>query len=214
MGTKTATAHEQAGEHGLPGELQRVARRFIATLPFELPDGVALRIAAGEPLTLNLHLFNATTSSLEGRSGVEIVSVADTDVESEADIVLAGKTEDLVVVPGVSTHVGGCTMPADTTLLALWPHMHQLGAHSKVVVERDSGDVPLLDRPYDFEEQLYDAIEPFEVLAGERLRVECTYENPGPHSVTFGDSSSDEMCFAGLVRYPRPALSVNAICTR
>ncbi len=39
--------------------------------------------------------------------------------------------------------------------------------------------------------------------AGERVEVECSYENPGAEPVPFGDSSLDEMCFAGLYRYPR-----------
>ena len=40
------------------------------------------------------------------------------------------------------------------------------------------------------------------VRAGERLDVDCTFINGTGSTVTFGDSSDQEMCFVGIYRYP------------
>jgi hypothetical protein len=81
--------------------------------------------------------------------------------------------------------------------------MHQLGIHEKVVVETSSrGEVTLLDDAYDFDEQSYRLIDPLRVAPGDRVRVECTHRNTTEKTVTFGESTLAEMCFAGLYRYP------------
>jgi hypothetical protein len=49
------------------------------------------------------------------------------------------------------------------------------------------------------------------MAAGDRVRVECTHQNTTGSTVRFGDSSLQEMCFAGLYRYP--AAGGYFICT-
>jgi hypothetical protein len=62
----------------------------------------------------------------------------------------------------------------------------------------------LYDSPYSFEEQRYLRLEPdLHLAAGDRVSVECGYENDTGNTVTFGDSSLSEMCFTGLYRYPK-----------
>jgi hypothetical protein len=94
-------------------------------------------------------------------------------------------------------------MSHDSTLFAVAPHMHQLGIYEKVVVERAfDDDVVLFDGPYDFSEQIIYDVPPVKVHKGDRVRVECTHKNTTDATVTWGDSSFAEMCFAGLARYP------------
>jgi hypothetical protein len=56
----------------------------VGTDSYELPDGVALRLRAGEQLLLNLHLFNATQAPISGNSGTFILSLAASEVEHVA----------------------------------------------------------------------------------------------------------------------------------
>jgi len=83
--------------------------------------------------------------------------------------------------------------------------MHQLGTHLKATAVPASGAPRVLhDGPYSFEEQRYYKLSPLlELSAGDKVTVDCEYQNPGPGTVTFGDSSLAEMCFVGLFRYPR-----------
>lgn len=92
--------------------------------------------------------------------------------------------------------------------------MHQLGVYMKVVAKRASGgDVTLFDDEYSFEEQIIHRIDPVEMAAGDTVDVECTYENDTGTTVTFGDSSFSEMCFAGLLHYP-PRNAGSFVCVR
>jgi hypothetical protein len=176
----------------------------IGTPDFELPDGVAMKIAAGQLLNLNLHVFNATDGELSGESGVLVRTASADAIEHEADLTLAG-TVALSIPPDSAPHTfrGGCTAARDYQIVAVWPHMHQYARSQKVEVTRAGVTTAIVDRPYDFTEQGYwHLAEPFAVRAGDRVDVACTYLNDTNVEIPWGDSSTAEMCFAGLARYP------------
>jgi hypothetical protein len=183
----------------------------VGTALLEFPTGVALKIAKGSQVLLNLHLFNVGTDTLTGLSGTRVHTVPESDVVHLAEGLLAG-TLSLNIPAGQTTlHIGYCTMSSDVTLFAVAPHMHKLGIHEKVVAERASaGEVVLLDAPYDFNQQSYQLITALNLAKGDRVRVECTHRNTTDKTVTFGQSSLSEMCFAGIYRYP--ANSSTFIC--
>jgi hypothetical protein len=182
----------------------------VGTNPLNFPDGVALKITQGMQLNLNLHLFNVGAQDLPGTSGTRVRAVASADVVHIAEGVLAG-TVNLNIPPGqTTTSIGHCSMSADVTLFAIAPHMHQLGIYEKVVAESSAqGEVTLHDAPYDFNSQSYHLIDPPLYLAkGDRVRVECTHHNTTDKTVTFGQSTLSEMCFAGIYRYPASGASL------
>jgi hypothetical protein len=110
-----------------------------------------------------------------------------------------------------SLTVGGCLMSEDATLVAVAPHMHVLGTYMKVTAQSSiEGDVVIHDAPYDFNEQSFAQIAPLRMAKGDNVRVECTHTNTTASTVTFGESTRSEMCFAGLYRYP--ATADNFIC--
>jgi hypothetical protein len=169
----------------------------------EFPEGVAMRIPAGTQLLLNLHLFNTGEQDLSGTSGTRVRVVPESEVAHIAQGLLAGTVGLNIPAGQTTTHVGYCTMSIDATLFAVAPHMHQLGIYERVVAESSiDGDVVLWDGPYNFDDQSYDVIEPVQMAAGDRVRVECTHENTTSQDVRFGESTLAEMCFAGLYRYP------------
>ncbi len=134
----------------------------VGTSTVELPEGVAIRVEKDTTLLLNLHLFNVTSETLNGSSGVEVLRVDPADVVHEAEIVLAGKVEGLVVAPGSSKQLGVCEISHDVTVFAVLPHMHQLGSHMKVTAVPGSGSpTVLLDAPYSFDEQIYYDADPW-----------------------------------------------------
>jgi hypothetical protein len=175
----------------------------VGTDPIEFPKGVAFKIPKGVQLLLNLHLFNTGRGDLSGTSGTRIHTIAESEVVAQAEGLLAG-TIKLDIPPGkTTTHTGFCTMSHDATLIAVAPHMHQLGIYEKVIAQTSRlGDVTLFDGPYNFNEQSYQFIPPLQVAQGDRVRVECTHRNTTDKPVTFGESTLAEMCFAGIYRYP------------
>jgi hypothetical protein len=176
----------------------------VGTDPLTLPEGIAIHIPKGTQLLLNLHLFNTSEDVITGTSGTRIRTIAESAVTHVAEGVLAG-TVNIDIPPGeTKVTTGYCTMPADTTLIAVAPHMHQLGIYEKVTAETSAqGDVVIHDAPYSFDYQSFHLITPEQPMAkGDKLRVDCTHQNTTSHEVTFGESSLSEMCFAGIYRYP------------
>jgi hypothetical protein len=167
------------------------------------PEGVGLRLRAGQQLLLNLHVFNTSTEPLRGTSGTEIVKTTPDQIEHVAESLLAGPRGLDLPAHQETTVTGTCTMNQDTTLFAVQPHMHQLGTHMRGVAESSiAGTVVLHDGAYDFEQQLVYAIEPLQMRAGDVVRIACTYDNTTDQRVTLGESSNAEMCFLVLHRYP------------
>jgi hypothetical protein len=175
-----------------------------------MPKGVAMKLAKGQALLLNLHIYNASPSPLAGRSGIEIVRVKQEDVTSEADLLISGPT-NFSLAPGKETKLTHtCRVGSDQTMFTLFPHMHQLGVHIKTEVNIGGTPTVLHDAEYDFEEQYLLPIGPLAFKAGDAITTECTYQNPGPNPVKFGESSDTEMCFSIMFRYPRGA---STFCT-
>lgn len=173
------------------------------TDPVFYPDGVGLRLRAGQQVLLNLHVFNGSEEPLRGTSGAEIVKTAPDSIEHVAESLLAGPTSLNLPAGEETTVTGRCTMKQDTTLFAVQPHMHQLGIHMRGVAESSiAGTKVLHDGDFDFEQQLVYAIEPVPMRAGDVVKVECTFNNTTQATVGLGESSKAEMCFLVLHRYP------------
>jgi len=180
----------------------------------QLPNGVAMKVAAGQQLLLNLHLFNVSGSEINGISGTKIKTVPQSEVVHEAEAILAGPTISLNVPPGVSTQSGGCAMNGDVTIFAVGPHMHQLGIEMKVTANSTpEGTTVLHDDLYTFYEQRLYPITPIQMNQGDMLNVDCKYNNTTGSNVTFGDSSNQEMCFATLYRYPARGGTFGIVCS-
>jgi hypothetical protein len=185
-------------------DLQMIYAAGIGTSDFELPDGVAVRLAPGMFINLNLHLFNAGDAPIDGESAVLVRTIPESAVTAQAEMVFAG-TFDIYIPPDGQPHTvrGGCEIGYDASLIALWPHMHQYATHQEVTLTRGGTPTTLHDDAYSFTEQpFYQMATPIELRLGDRVDVACTYVNNGTDPITFGDSSNQEMCFSGLYRYP------------
>jgi hypothetical protein len=184
----------------------------VGTDELVFPDGVAMKIPAGRKVLVNLHLFNANASELQGVSGTEIQTIPAADVQQEAEVVMA-TTLDIDIPPmQIGSATARCTFGADSTVMTIFPHMHQYGRHMTVSHESAGGDVVLHDGAFDFNEQLNYRIDPVMVRAGEAVRADCSYENTSAQTVNWGDSSLAEMCIAGVYRYP--SIQGQVLCTQ
>ncbi|HMI91248.1 MAG TPA: hypothetical protein VK509_07785 [Polyangiales bacterium] len=169
--------------------------------PTELPDGVAMPVRAGNQILMNLHLFNVSEQPLTGRSGMWVKTVPSSEVVHEAETVLAGPRA-LEIPVGRSTQPGSCTLRADATLYAVAPHMHQKGVHFRATATTAGGERMIYDGDYDFSHQLLHDIDDLQLKSGDRVNLQCTYENDTDGTLYWGDSSTQEMCFIGLNLYP------------
>ena len=167
----------------------------VGTDDFLFPEGVALPVQAGQQLFLNVHLFNVSENELSGISGVGVKKVE--AAETMAEFTFAGTFSiDIDAGDADAQASGGCTLDEGATILNWWPHMHQLGEHMRVEI---NGDV-VHDEAFRFAEQINYPTNR-EVSAGDEITVTCDYHTSNV-DVGWGDSSNQEMCFAGFYRYP------------
>jgi hypothetical protein len=184
-------------------EPQGIFGSGVGTEPVIYPPGVGLLLRAGQQLLLNLHVFNVTQQRLSGTSGTAIRRADAASVQHVAESLLAGPVRFSIPTGGESTVHGTCTMTHDVTLFAVQPHMHQIGVHMRGVARSSTqGEVVLHDGAFEFENQLVYSIDPVEMKQGDVVEVECTFDNRGTAPIPFGESSTQEMCFLVLHRYP------------
>lgn len=182
-------------------DFQMLYAAGVDTDDLAFPDNVAMKVPAGSYVNLNLHLFNASDNAESGMSGVLIKTIPAAQAASYtlADMTFAG-TENISIPSNntATTAVGGCKAPADWHIFTLWPHMHQLANHQKLTI----GTQTVLDTDYSFFEQRNYPMAVMDVPKGTQITTTCTYLNNTGHTVEFGDSSEDEMCFTGIYKYP------------
>lgn len=173
----------------------------VETNELKFPEGIGLKLPAGSLVGVQLHTFNPSDQPLTGISGVEIFRIAPEDVVDDADLVLAGP-EQFEIPPGDTTVTAHCTIASRQTVFALFPHMHNLGTHFKTTLTIGGVDRVIHDGPYSFEHQPFLVLEPIVLEPGDTITTECTWTNPGTETVLYGESSTTEMCFSIMYRYP------------
>jgi hypothetical protein len=162
---------------------------------FAFPPGVVNAIDSGAQILVQLHLLN--TSDHRITDFAKLV-MATTDEEQTQPVLLAvfGNT-NINLPPGQSTSlVTDCQNPVTTRAVGFFPHMHMLGKSMTLEVGPDADSLQTLFRrdPYDFNDQAIDATDTM-VTAGSHVRLTCNYDNTRQDTVTYGESSFDEMCF-------------------
>ncbi len=82
----------------------------------------------------------------------------------------------------------------DLDVWGFLPHMHTRGRH--ITMTTDS--TCLVDIPkWDFHwQRVYFRPKPTTLKAGGKLSLNCTWDNPEARTITWGEGTSDEMCFA------------------
>jgi hypothetical protein len=169
-----------------------------------MPPQVAMRLARGQALHLNLHVYNPTAGLLDGMSGIEIVRAKNETVKDEAGFVLAGP-ESVILPPAQRTTITStCRFAADQTAFALLPLMHEHGVSFKTTVTHEGEPTVLYDAAFRFEEQSEVPIGMIAVRSGDSITTECTFDNAAYHPVKPGHEGA-EICFSALLRYPSGA---------
>ena len=181
----------------------------MGTNDIQFPSGVGVHIRNGQYVTLIVHLVNLQGSPLSGTSGVTAQTAS--QVANEADMIFAGTTAISIPPLGVGTATGGCTAAGNWSVFALLPMANRLATHQTITLTH-SATTTLHDASYDFNQQVFD-MESATVLSGDSLQVTCSYNNSSNATVVDGPSSNDELCLAGVYRFPAPVVAENpSVC--
>jgi hypothetical protein len=175
----------------------------VGTGELMFPPGKGFKLEAGTVLGLQLHIFNRGDGELTGTSGVEILEVDPSEITDEVDLFLPGP-KDLNIPPiEVAKATGTCTVTKPYSVFALFPHMHQLGTHLKTTLTMGGTEKTLFDDAFNFEHQAVLSFDPIQLSVGDKINTECTWNNNTGVTVEYGESSTTEMCYSILYRFPR-----------
>jgi hypothetical protein len=172
---------------------------FIGTTAdaeLKIPTGAANVLPAGTRLLIQLHLLNSTNREIKQQAVVQMKRSTE-QAPVDAGLYVFGKT-DLELPPQQTSSVtASCTTGRNVTFFAMLPHMHYLGRGLKIEAGPDDNSLSTIfeDNAYDFDNQELKKFD-FTIPQGHRTRTTCTFDNPGTETITFGESSTNEMCFA------------------
>ncbi|MFY0534398.1 hypothetical protein [Nannocystis pusilla] len=161
----------------------------------DFPAGTGLRIGAGRKAVLQMH-YNWQNGTAPDRTAIDLK--LEPVVEREAVIARVADTQ-LELPPGLPevSESHAMMMDADYTVWGVWPHMHNLGKQLHVIASRPGSESCLAQvNRYQFHWQRFAFYEqPLRVLAGDTVRITCTYDTTSRDTTTqWGFGTDDEMC--------------------
>ena len=196
------------GGPGIPGWIG-LGNWTPGTTPQRLPSGTGRLLPAGADLVLQIH-YHPTGRPEQDRSRVALY-FAEPDAERlVGEIAVGDMTLDIPPGEQRHRHVAEYTLPVDTLLLDVYPHMHLLGREIRATAELPDGSkrelVHVVDWDYAWQPR-YVFRQPLRMPAGTRIELECIYDRSGdnpyaedskPQHVYWGEGATDEM---GLVYF-------------
>jgi len=178
--------------------------------PIFLPKGVAYTFAAGQMVKLEMHYLNRGDTAQDVTANVDFFSADPATIQHEAAILFTGSV-DIDQPAGTSTLHQFFKVPpsidlSQSKIFAITGHQHALGTGVKVGVGASkTGPMTEVYAPDPFnwsEPETVTPAEPFSVPVGGGFDFTCTWNNPGPGNVKFGESAKEEMCFFWAYYYP------------
>ena len=179
------------------------------------PGGTNLELppAAGFPenvgtthWVVQVHYNNSNVQTGTDASGYELCTT-ETLRPNDAGVLAFGSTN--FSIPPRSTYTVRCDYSlgpqfANVSLFNASPHMHTKG--SAMSTERLPGGTGTPEMIFDQKAFSFEAQANFPITksvnTGDTMRTRCTWKNPGDTAITFGEGTSDEMCFDFLGYYP------------
>jgi hypothetical protein len=165
----------------------------------QLPDQVAFKLVARQPLFLQLHYINQDDTAHDVSGSVELSVVRETQQPREAKSLFTG-SYNINLAPRSHQTVESFYQPSSAAMrvFSLTSHTHHLGVHATIerAKSQTATDATLLHESTDWSEPpLTSFATPLALTTGEGLRLRCEYENTTDKPVTFGTLAEQEMCF-------------------
>jgi hypothetical protein len=170
------------------------------------PSGVVQAVPGDTRFLVQLHLLNNTDREVTDYA--ELTMTVGDDPEAQSAMMGVFGNADISLPPHQTSEVVvECDGAAATSRsVGFFPHMHMLGTSMKFELgpTADTMQVAYQRDPYAFDEQRIDSMEMI-LPQGSHSRLTCTFDNTTAETVTFGESSYDEMCFLIMFVVDAPA---------
>jgi hypothetical protein len=161
---------------------------------YSFPEGVALRLPAGQSPEVNVHYVNPSPETLQGEVWVNVHTVPPSEVVHVAENLYLDN-RDFRLPPRQTTTVSQTFLFAERRhILVLFSHAHQRNQEFRIYIAGGSRDGELVYFSQDWEHPpMIDFDPPLVLEAGEGLRGEAVYHNPTDKAIKYGPFAGDEM---------------------
>ncbi len=174
---------------------------------FELPPEAGFPLEGTTHYIIQVHYNNL--QHLAGEADASGFDLCTTDQlrPNDADVMAFGTMKLDIPAQGTLDTTCKFKVPAiapDIHIMSVMPHMHKLGtAISSFANPVGGAPVELTQRdPWDFNTQYWSPVSTV-IKPGDSVATRCAYKNPGSADVTWGENTSDEMCYAFAAYYPK-----------
>jgi hypothetical protein len=197
------------GGTGVMGE-QTVAGWVPGSGASAFPPPTGIRLQPGTQIVMQIHYNLLVEKNVIDRTTADLFYSA-TPVAKPAVVTAVANTTFLVPA-GTKEMTVTAELPVKQLAVALWgvvPHMHLHGTHIKVeLIHADGSSACAVDIPaWSFHwQQFYYYRQPTLAIAGDKVRLSCTYDNSPdrqptvngvklpPADLRWGEKTTDEMC--------------------
>ena len=161
----------------------------------QMPKDAGQIFPKGTQLTMQLHLLNATPEEVTKSIPIFMRRMDETPKE-KVEVVVFGSIGINLPPKQESEVVGTCASDSDMKIFSVFPHMHLQGRRMVVETGADEENLTEVFRedPYDFDAQSLSDLD-LTIQQGDTVKVTCGYDNQLDQAVTFGESTTNEMCF-------------------
>ena len=171
---------------------------------FDLPHGIAFRVHTGTQLMIQTHWINFSDTPVKGQAAFNIRRQPPSAEIDPSDL-FANVTTQIALQPGAGTARSVCQVEDPMRFFLLAGHAHEWGTHITITHEPAEGDpVVIYDESWSAEKVFnptmlwYTKEQPFQMEAGDRMVVDCTYDNTTSAPIYF----PSEMCVAFGYYFP------------
>lgn len=172
-----------------------------------LPEGVAVHVPEDTVLVMSVHYLNASRQPLNVDARMNLHTIAQKDVQTEAGLLYLDNHMLHVPAKGGSTAHLRCPVPSDVSIVNLQSHMHArgIGFSASILDKNTTKETVVYETTRWIEPPVtsYDAF--LKLTAGQMIATRCTYQNGEAHDVGYGPKSGDEMCQLIGPYFPRDA---------
>jgi hypothetical protein len=161
----------------------------------DFPDDVGHQLPAETQLVVQLHLLNTREEPVT--DSVAITMQRSTAANPRPMGTYVFGTTSVNLPPLQESQLEAvCQLEQRVQLVAAFPHMHLLGTSLTFEVgsSMDTMETVFTRDPYDFDDQHLELLD-LTLEPGDVTRVRCSYDNPHDQNITFGESTTNEMCF-------------------
>lgn len=170
-----------------------------------MPEGVVFRMPANTQLMVQTHWINATDKTIDGQGAFNLKITKPKPEHKTAQLFTVVSTLfEVPVGPGGKTS-SECTVNEPMNIFMMGAHMHEWGTHASIfhTPAAGAGSTMIYDTDWSEEDVFapklnYYIDQPFKLAVGDKLKVDCTYNNTTGAVLPF----PSEMCVAFSYGFP------------